>query len=343
MKIKTNLILLTLIFAIMAVVIGFVTFLTFDQINKELIYYNDINKMARDVSELSIITHEYFMHHEKRMHQQWLQKYDSIGRSLEKVKKKEVHPKHFSILKSVTLEYKIFGDLFSHLQTNLAKRKRLIEENKPQSEINTTIILEERVMAHALMRVQKIISGIFKFSAIMQKEVMELQERAVLIISFSITGFIVLSSCILFFVNRAITRPLNKLVKSTEIIGRGDLKHRVNIRIKNEFGELSVAFNQMTENLKKVTTSRDELNALNQQLQASEQQLRASNQQLRANEQQLRAEIAERKKAQEETKKHLYDMEVFYKASHGREERILELKKKIKELEKKLGKKPDNG
>jgi PAS domain S-box-containing protein len=49
-------------------------------------------------------------------------------------------------------------------------------------------------------------------------------------------------------------------------------------------------------------------------------------------------DITELKQAEQELKKDLHDLEVFYKASIGREERILELKKQIKELELKLGK-----
>jgi PAS domain S-box-containing protein len=47
-------------------------------------------------------------------------------------------------------------------------------------------------------------------------------------------------------------------------------------------------------------------------------------------------DITELKQAEQELKKDLHDLEVFYKASIGREERILELKKQIKELERKL-------
>ncbi len=50
-------------------------------------------------------------------------------------------------------------------------------------------------------------------------------------------------------------------------------------------------------------------------------------------------DITERKKMEEETKKHLHDLEVFYKANIGREERVVELKKRVRELEAKLGKK----
>ncbi len=70
-----------------------------------------------------------------------------------------------------------------------------------------------------------------------------------------------------------------------------------------------------------------------------EEELKAANQQLMAGEQQLRAEISERKKMGKEREKHLHDLEVFYKANIGREERVVELKKRIKELEDKQNKK----
>jgi PAS domain S-box-containing protein len=47
-------------------------------------------------------------------------------------------------------------------------------------------------------------------------------------------------------------------------------------------------------------------------------------------------DVTERKKMAEESKKRLRELEIFYKSSIGREERILELKKIINELEEKL-------
>ena len=118
---------------------------------------------------------------------------------------------------------------------------------------------------------------------------------------------------IAFFMSRSITKPIASLTESTKIIGKGDLEHKIDIKSKDEIGELSNAFNQMTENLRKVTASRDELNkeiierkraeealkATNQQLIASEQQLKAANQQLDASNQQLRASEQEIGKMEE--------------------------------------------
>ncbi|MBN2121247.1 MAG: PAS domain S-box protein [Candidatus Omnitrophica bacterium] len=50
-------------------------------------------------------------------------------------------------------------------------------------------------------------------------------------------------------------------------------------------------------------------------------------------------DISQRKSLEEKARKHMQELEVFYKASVGREERILELKKEIQMLKNQLGKK----
>jgi hypothetical protein len=108
---------------------------------------------------------------------------------------------------------------------------------------------------------------------------------------------------------------------------------KANEKLKATNQQLQASEQQLKASNQQLRAGEQQLKASNQQLRASEQQLRASNQQLRANEQQLRTEIAERKKMEEVDKKHLHELEIFYKANIGREERIVELKKRIKEME----------
>jgi len=90
-------------------------------------------------------------------------------------------------------------------------------------------------------------SQAFDFSALMQQRIAWVQQRTNSIVLFSIIGFVILSFCISFLTTKAITGPLNELVKGAEIIGKGNLKHRVDIKTGNEIGELAAAFDQMTE------------------------------------------------------------------------------------------------
>jgi len=54
-------------------------------------------------------------------------------------------------------------------------------------------------------------------------------------------------------------RPVKRLIKGTEIIGKGDLDYKVDIRTNDEIEELADSFNKMAENLKETTTSIDML------------------------------------------------------------------------------------
>ncbi|MFH1799392.1 MAG: PAS domain S-box protein [Candidatus Omnitrophota bacterium] len=104
----------------------------------------------------------------------------------------------------------------------------------------------------------------------------------------------------------AISKPIRALHKGTEIVGNGNLDHKVGTDVQDEIGQLSRAFDQMTGKLKvqmeETKAANQQLRASNQQLRATEQQLRASNQQLRASEQQLRAANQQLKKSEEQVR-----------------------------------------
>ena len=62
------------------------------------------------------------------------------------------------------------------------------------------------------------------------------------------------------YLARFITQSIYKLHKGIEIIAEGNLDYKVGIDTKDEIGQLSRAFDKMTENLKNSTTSIDSLN-----------------------------------------------------------------------------------
>ena len=62
------------------------------------------------------------------------------------------------------------------------------------------------------------------------------------------------------FIARFISKPIQKLHEGIEIIGRGNLDYKVGTDSNDEIGQLSKAFDKMTGDLRKTTTSIDELN-----------------------------------------------------------------------------------
>ncbi len=132
-------------------------------------------------------------------------------------------------------------------------------------------------------------------------------------------GFMVIGVITMFgvvvaaaLISRSISKPIHALHKGTEIIGSGNLEHRVGTDRNDEIGQLSRAFDQMAVDLGRVTASRDE----------------------------LEHEISERERAEAELKATASELERHNKLMSGREGAVLELKGAINDLLGELGRSP---
>jgi len=85
-----------------------------------------------------------------------------------------------------------------------------------------------------------------------------------------------LAAAVALFTMRSIINPLHDLHRGTEIIGQGNLNYKVGTNAKDEIGQLSRAFDQMTEGLLKTTVSIDSLNKEITELKQAEAALRES-------------------------------------------------------------------
>ena len=73
-----------------------------------------------------------------------------------------------------------------------------------------------------------------------------------------------------------ISARIARLQKGVEVIGGGDLDHRIGSTKKDEVGALSRTFDRMAANLKEITASRDELNTEVAERERAEETLRHS-------------------------------------------------------------------
>lgn len=90
-----------------------------------------------------------------------------------------------------------------------------------------------------------------------------------LLFNVSLVAILIGATVVWLFV-RKVTGPLRELRDSAEAVGRGDFSHRVEVRSRDECGELARVFNQMTQNLKQ---SREQLEQTVETLKITQAQL----------------------------------------------------------------------
>ncbi len=111
------------------------------------------------------------------------------------------------------------------------------------------------------------------------------------------------------YLSRRMTRPIKRLRDAAIKIGEGSLDAKIDIKTKDEVGELASAFNQMTSDLRKSRRKLEEYSKT------------------------LEKKVKERTLELEQTNE---DLEKFNRLAVGRELRMIELKKRIKNLEGEL-------
>jgi nitrate/nitrite-specific signal transduction histidine kinase len=128
---------------------------------------------------------------------------------------------------------------------------------------------------------------------------------------------------------RSLTNVLNKLIKGSGKIAKGDYDIRVDIKTGDELEKLGDAFNKMAQELKAKTE------ALEEEKLSLEIKVKARTRELEELAKTLEEKVRERTK---ELQKRVEELEKFQKLTVGRELRMVELKKEIENLKRELQK-----
>jgi len=71
---------------------------------------------------------------------------------------------------------------------------------------------------------------------------------------------ILISGCVVYLIIKRFTAPIGEIIKGMGIMGRGGLTYKIKVASKDELGDIAEAFNKMTDDLGKTTTSIANLN-----------------------------------------------------------------------------------
>ncbi|OGR81743.1 MAG: hypothetical protein A2X32_09680 [Elusimicrobia bacterium GWC2_64_44] len=106
--------------------------------------------------------------------------------------------------------------------------------------------------------------------------------RLRVLLLFLLAALLAVCALAVYYISRSISGPLKRLAEGARVIGAGNLDHKVGTAREDELGELSRAFDEMTENLKRTTASRDALDAEARERREAEDALRESDQRLKS-------------------------------------------------------------
>jgi len=213
-----------------------------------------------------------------------------------------------------TLEESRSDDL-EKIAEELAGKKTIVAQ-EIDTEIGQMLIVADSIPIFGWeLVIFRQISEIYKPTSIL--------ESNLALITFIVLIFIFIIS---IYFSQLIVSPIKKLHSGVEIIRKGNLDYRVDIRTNDEIEDLGTAFNQMTKELKRYHSASEESKAILQI------KVKARTKELEELAEGLDNKVKDRTKRLE---KRLSELEKFHKLTVGREIIMIKLKKEIQRLKNK--------
>lgn len=233
MRIKTRLQVTTIFTIAVALVIGSILFFATQQVNEAIKKNRAANEIIRGVFELDILTNEYLMRGEERAKIQWQLKHDSLRKLLKEEEFK--NPEEMVFSKRMRENHESLKTTFSQMVSNYKGYGD--EKGEICQELMDT---KSRAM----------VSDAYRLAVISSARVAASQQKAYLLVVLFVLIIAGVVATVSFLIHKGVVRPISKLHEGTEIIGAGNLNYKVGTMAKDEVGQLSRAFDRMTNELR---------------------------------------------------------------------------------------------
>ncbi len=207
--------------------------------------------IGRAVFELTALTGDYLQHYEKRAQIQWERRHESLERLLRlpSLIGTEQEPR-LAVLRANQLDS---GATFARLVAVAATEQALGERS------GVSVALEQRLVAQLLIRSQTMATAAFQLASQSEAEVRNATRRAVGLAILLGASIVIMVSGTWLIIALRVAKPFRDLGQGIQILAGGNLDHRIGAGGRDEIGEVVRSIDEMAENLKTTTISRDEL------------------------------------------------------------------------------------
>ncbi|MBZ0156399.1 MAG: EAL domain-containing protein [Alphaproteobacteria bacterium] len=213
------------------------------------------NRFMKGTFELNNLTNRYLRAPEERPKEQWLIVYEALANDLKKVPFKR-HGQQV-LLRRMSQNLNDMSMLFEELVATH-------EQGRPDatgfaSDRAAFAEMRNQLANLILTRSREISLDASRLAAASNEEIEDINRNIMLFLPIAVFVMIVIALWSSARIGRSITGPISTLRAGTAIIGSGDLDYRIGIATYDEIGQLSRAFDHMTEQLKITSVSRDAL------------------------------------------------------------------------------------
>jgi PAS domain S-box-containing protein len=205
--------------------------------------------IQNDVSDLSYLSNSFFLYQDETELVEWRTTLTSIYNEL--LKLNSTNPQQQALVNNIKTDLSNIAVSYSDVVTFLWSAPRGVSV-RVMPEFQT--VWNQTSMQYQTLNLDA--SLLIDFIEV-QANQLRLTITALIVVVFGLFASY-------FFTNYLITyrrtlKSIFDLKAVTAIVGSGNLEYRIEIKQKDEVGELAVAFNQMSSNLKNVTASKVEL------------------------------------------------------------------------------------
>jgi PAS domain S-box-containing protein len=242
-------------------------------------------RITNSVNQLDYLAFSYLLHHEERPRSQFLLEHDALTRLIAAAP--SWGGEQQQRLEDVRRSSEAMRDSFLRLASMYGSRRSAGSDALLAE-------AEARLAGQVLIRSSHAASDALRLQDLVGNEIITTQRRVNALIFLLIAIATLPLTILLLRMMRNISSSLARLRQGTELVAGGNLDHRVGLAAPDEIGDLSRAFDRMTDQLRTTTVSRDLLSKEVEDRKQAEEALRESRAALQRSHEDLERRVSER-------------------------------------------------
>lgn len=251
MKLRTQLIIAMVFFAVALAIISASVISTNQQVDRLSRQEELAKNIELEVGELGYLSNDYLLYRERQQIDRWESKYSSISSSISNLTVDQ--PNQQVLVNNIKSNGQRLKEIFDDIVSNA--------ESSPEIKPGAGAVTPSIQVSWSRMAVQSqgMIFDASRLSQLLRTQADQMKQRNNLLIFALMMAFVAFLLTNYLLIYRRTLTSISNLQAGTSIIGSGNLDYSIEEKKDDEIGELAKAFNQMTANLKTVTASKVDL------------------------------------------------------------------------------------